>query len=213
MPPVSRVIDTSEHLRKKPLDSAKKPVAEFTSIFIGLRVIGLLCMLRTARTFLTGASGSGKSIELLKVIGRLRVQVLRVGGIVTPKLKRQDKRIGFKVVDLASWRDAALASTDRVSGLQVGRYKVDLQALGEVALPALEHAVGGCGVVAVDEIGRMELLSEPFRKTVERIPRLGLPIDRRRPPGVYAHLRSTRTPDHRHSRQQGKPPANNCLGD
>ncbi len=46
---------------------------------------------------------------------------------------------------------------------RVGRYGVDLAAFEALALPALGRSWGGRRVFLVDELGKMELVSERFR--------------------------------------------------
>jgi nucleoside-triphosphatase len=48
---------------------------------------------------------------------------------------------------------------------RVGRYGVDLDAFERLALGALE-AVEEAGLLLIDELGKMELASEPFRAAV-----------------------------------------------
>ena len=50
---------------------------------------------------------------------------------------------------------------------RVGRYRVGVAAFESVALPALDRATGE-GVVVVDEVGIMELLSPGFVRSLWR---------------------------------------------
>jgi len=121
--------------------------------------------------FLTGPPGSGKSTVMLRCVERLQERGFAVGGIATPELRKGGRRIGFEVVDLASGRRALLAGVDVASRFRVGRYGVDLMGFESVALPALDYAEENCDVVCIDEIGRMELFSEPFKRRIERLMR------------------------------------------
>lgn len=51
----------------------------------------------------------------------------------------------------------------------VGAYGVDLRAFEEVALLELENGLELGSTLIVDEIGKMELLSESFRELVPRV--------------------------------------------
>lgn len=119
--------------------------------------------------FLTGPPGSGKSTVLLRCVDRLRSLGFMVGGIATPELRSGGRRVGFSVVDLASGRRALMAGVEVASSFRVGRYSVDLAGFESVALPALDYAERSCDVVCVDEIGRMELFSRPFKRRVEAL--------------------------------------------
>ncbi|KON29228.1 hypothetical protein AC482_07110 [miscellaneous Crenarchaeota group-15 archaeon DG-45] len=138
--------------------------------------------------FLTGPPGSGKSTALLRCVEGLRGRGFTVGGISTPELRREGRRIGFGVVDLASGARALMAGTEVVSSLRVGRYGVDLAGFESVALPALDHAEESCDVVCIDEIGPMELFSGPFKRSVEALirgPKSMVAVLHRRYAGAY----------------------------
>jgi len=117
--------------------------------------------------FLTGPPGSGKSTVLLGCVDRLSGLGFTVGGIATPEIRSGGRRVGFSVVDLASGRRALLAGVEVASSFRVGRYGVDLAGFESVALPALDHAEASCDVICIDEIGRMELFSRPFKRRME----------------------------------------------
>lgn len=128
------------------------------------------------RILLTGLPGSGKSTVLLRVVERLRGEGLRVGGVITPEVRVDGRRVAFKVVDLHSGRGDILASVKYRRGPKVGRYRVDVEAFESVALPALEYAERECDLICIDEIGRMELFSQAFRRRIEELFRSGKPL-------------------------------------
>jgi nucleoside-triphosphatase len=125
--------------------------------------------MREGKFFLTGPPGSGKSTVFLGCDERLRELGFTVGGIATPEIRSRGRRVGFSVVDLATGRAALLAGVEVSSSFRVGRYGVNLPEFESVALPALDHAEGSCDVIGIDEIGRMELFSEPFRRRVDEL--------------------------------------------
>lgn len=49
-------------------------------------------------------------------------------------------------------------------GEQIGKYHVNLQDLDNVGAEAMLAAVENCNVIAIDEIGPMELFSEKFKE-------------------------------------------------
>jgi nucleoside-triphosphatase len=69
------------------------------------------------------------------------------------------------VVEAVSGAREVLAHVDLPGPPRVGRYGVDLAAFERVALPALGDSGPG-GVVVVDELGKMELVSAAFRAAV-----------------------------------------------
>lgn len=118
---------------------------------------------------LTGRPGTGKTTALRKVVSALGD---RAGGFYTQELRTGGQRTGFELVTLAGKR-ALLATTDRQTPMArpapFGRYRVDLEAIEAVGVPALLGALEQGQVVVVDEIGPMEILSPRFREIILRI--------------------------------------------
>ncbi|MCS7093750.1 MAG: NTPase [Candidatus Aenigmarchaeota archaeon] len=120
------------------------------------------------KIFITGRPGSGKSTTLYKIVKNLK-EKFKVGGIFTPEVRDGMKRIGFEVFDIFTGRRQIFASVNFKSRLKVGKYFVDLEKFEEIAIPALEFAFESCDVVAIDEIGKMEFLSENFKVLLGKI--------------------------------------------
>jgi nucleoside-triphosphatase THEP1 len=113
-----------------------------------------------ANVLLTGAPGIGKTTiiqEFVRRAGR------RCGGFFTSELRdASGQRTGFSITSVDGSLEAVLASTGPGAGPRVGRYRVDLDAIDRVGIPALEAE--GTELFVIDEIGKMELLSRPFRE-------------------------------------------------
>jgi len=77
-------------------------------------------------------------------------------------------RVGFEILDLGSGRRGWLAHVNQKVGPRVGRYRVNLKDLDDIGANAIVDAVENFDVVAIDEIGPMELFSERFRDAVKR---------------------------------------------
>jgi nucleoside-triphosphatase len=109
----------------------------------------------------------GKTTLLLKVVEALKAKSYSVGGMVSREVRSCGARVGFEILDLAdSKKHGWLAHVNRKTGPQVGRYRVNLEDLDNVGVEAVLRAVRECDVVAIDEIGPMELFSEKFRRAV-----------------------------------------------
>jgi nucleoside-triphosphatase len=114
-----------------------------------------------------GRPGIGKTTVARQLIDRLRERGLSVAGFTTEEMREGGRRVGFTVEDVGGDR-AVLASTRLPGPPRVGRYGVDVPAFERIALPALAGGSLGQAVV-IDELGKMELHSKPFREAVARL--------------------------------------------
>ena len=87
-----------------------------------------------------------------------------MSGFVTREVREGRRRSGFRI-ETASGEEGTLAHVGYRGPPRVGKYGVDLDEFERIALPALEHVPEG-GVVVIDELGKMELASRPFRDAV-----------------------------------------------
>ena len=111
---------------------------------------------------LTGRPGCGKTSLIRQAVAGLEDSA---GGFYTEEIRRQGERKGFRLVTLAG--EAAVLADVRIdSRYRVGRYGVDIDALERVGVAALKQAIRDCSLVAVDEIGKMELFSSSFKQAV-----------------------------------------------
>jgi nucleoside-triphosphatase len=111
---------------------------------------------------LTGQPGVGKT----SLIRKLPAAVPRTwGGFYTQELRGNGGRLGFEIITLDGQR-AVLAHVHRRGPPRVGKYGVYVENVDAVAVPAVERAVREAEYVAIDEIGKMELLSDAFRAAV-----------------------------------------------
>jgi len=115
---------------------------------------------------LTGAPGVGKTSVLLRVIDCLRSRGYSVGGMVSQDVRVGNSRVGFEVLDIGTGRKGWLARVAQKEGPQVGRYRVNIGDLDNIGATAIADAVANSAVVAIDEIGPMELCSQKFKDVV-----------------------------------------------
>ncbi|XP_037093741.1 cancer-related nucleoside-triphosphatase homolog [Pollicipes pollicipes] len=145
---------------------------------------------------ITGLPGVGKTTLLQRALEQLKN--VPATGFVTEEVRQSGDRVGFDVVTLTGGR-APLARVGAGGGRSrpcVGRYAVDLESFERVALSAMASAPSG-GVLVIDEIGKMELLSAPFQRSVRAAFAGGaavivatVPVPRGRQPALLAELRS-----------------------
>src|SRR5579872_6123816 len=116
---------------------------------------------------ISGEPAAGKTTVLSKVIFKARTQGYTVGGVLTREIRSHGERTGFRLVDCSSEESAILASSETRVGPRIGKYRIDLKALSELAVKALRHAKEKSDIIACDEVGPMELFSPEFRGAVE----------------------------------------------
>ena len=114
------------------------------------------------RILLEGRPSAGKTTAVARIAEILRAQGATVSGILTHEVREGSTRVGFALETLDG-RRGALARVGVRGDLRVGRYGVVLDDLERLAIPALQ---ADADVVVVDELGRMELASAPFRAAV-----------------------------------------------
>ncbi|XP_019726236.1 cancer-related nucleoside-triphosphatase isoform X1 [Hippocampus comes] len=135
--------------------------------------------------FLTGPPGVGKTTLVQKVCDELVSSGHSVEGFYTEEVREGGRRVGFDVVT-ASGERGRLSRISDIAGeshgrrqYTVGQYVVDLPSFERLALPLLKKSVLSCVQVALedgtgkkvfvlDEIGKMELFSQPFIKAVRQ---------------------------------------------
>ncbi|MEM2128899.1 MAG: NTPase [Candidatus Methanosuratincola sp.] len=127
---------------------------------------------------LTGPPGVGKTTVVLQAIALLMQSGLSVGGMVTREVRDRGTgaRVGFEVEDIATGRRGWLARVSIGPGPRVGRYVVDTRDLERVGASAISDAAVRSDVIAIDEIGPMELFSNAFRSAVEGAVDSGKPV-------------------------------------
>lgn len=113
---------------------------------------------------LTGEPGSGKTTLIKEVISMVEKTA---GGFYTEEIRERGTRKGFKIVTLEG-KEAVLSHVDIKSAYRVSKYGVDIGAVDEVAIPAMEEATKNCDIVVIDEIGKMELYSSGFKDALTK---------------------------------------------
>ena len=108
----------------------------------------------------TARPGEGKTTLVRRLASRLAD--LAPAGFYTEEIRRQERRVGFRLVGLDG-SEGVLAHVDLPLPRRVGPYGVDVRAL-DAFLAGLP--MGGSPLVLIDEIGKMECVSPKFRGLV-----------------------------------------------
>jgi nucleoside-triphosphatase len=106
---------------------------------------------------ITGTPGVGKTTVIRRVAEQLESEKVR--GFYTEEIREAGERRGFRLVSFDGTR-RVIAHTAFPGTHRVGKYGVDVGALDEAS--ALLRPDAAAGAYLVDEIGKMECLSERF---------------------------------------------------
>ena len=114
---------------------------------------------------LTAAPGTGKTTVMRRLAERLGDA--RIAGFYTAEIRARGARRGFRLVAYDG-TEALIAHVELPKTHRVGKYGVDVAAMDRAADGALAPRPG-IELYLVDEIGKMECLSERFVVHMRRI--------------------------------------------
>jgi nucleoside-triphosphatase len=106
---------------------------------------------------LTGPPGVGKTTVIRRIAAQLEMRKLR--GFYTEEIREGGERRGFRLLGFQG-QERIIAHTGFAKSHRVGKYGVDVAAMDEAA--ALLAPDPAAKAYLVDEIGKMECLSERF---------------------------------------------------
>jgi len=120
----------------------------------------------TRIVFITGQPGIGKTTVLLKTIETLKKRRYKVGGMISREVRERGVRIGFEIIDIHTRQQGWLAHVNQPKGPQVSKYRVNLDKLKTIGANSILNAIKQTDIIAIDEIGPMELFSPAFKEAV-----------------------------------------------
>jgi nucleoside-triphosphatase len=121
---------------------------------------------QSIRILLEGRPGSGKTTLARRIVAGLRERDIPVTGFTTEEIREAGKRVGF-AIETVEGELGTLAHVEFAGPPRVGKYGVDHDALERLAIPVMRAVPEA--LVLIDELGKMELASRPFREAVERL--------------------------------------------
>jgi nucleoside-triphosphatase len=117
------------------------------------------------KLLITGLPGVGKTTLIKKLSEELRS--FDPIGFYTEEIREEDERKGFELISL-NGRRALLSHKNIRSPYQVGQYKVDVKGF-EDFIDSISFFDPLTRLIVIDEIGKMECLSESFKKLLKEI--------------------------------------------
>ena len=112
----------------------------------------------------TGPPRSGKSTLIEKVVQSISRPAT---GFFTQELREKGQRVGFSITTLQG-KTGVLAHQRIRSTFRVGKYRVNLEDLDQIAVPSMLPSTPD-QIVVVDEIGKMECFSRLFKETLIKV--------------------------------------------
>jgi len=114
---------------------------------------------------ITGLPGVGKTTLIKKLSEELKH--LHPAGFYTEEIREEGQRKGFELISLNGKR-GLLSHKDIKSTYRVGQYKVDIESF-ENFLDSVPFFDSLNRLIIIDEIGKMECLSDPFKNLLKKI--------------------------------------------
>ncbi|XP_038212178.1 nucleoside-triphosphatase THEP1 [Zerene cesonia] len=121
---------------------------------------------------ITGDPGVGKTTLTKKLCSLLQTNGIKTTGFYTEEVRKNRVREGFDIITL----DGDQGRLARVQSLlnfptkfSVSKYGVLIEEFENVALPTLQKTQDPKTCLVIDEIGKMEFFSAPFKNRVKEI--------------------------------------------
>lgn len=114
---------------------------------------------------ITGIPGIGKT-TLIKSISQ-ELKLYEPTGFYTEEIKERNERKGFRLISL-NGREGILSHVDLVAKYRVSKYGVDIKGF-EDFLDSIDLFNPAVKIIIIDEIGKMECLSQKFNKMITQM--------------------------------------------
>jgi len=122
--------------------------------------------LKSVKILLTGLPGCGKTTAIIKVLENLKG--IKKAGFYTQEIREGNTRKGFCFNRLDGYT-GILAHTNIETAYRVGKYRVNLEEFEKVIVPILNAEETDAEIFIIDEIGKMECISDKFVNAVRRL--------------------------------------------
>ena len=130
-----------------------------------------------SRHFLTDFSRLGRTTIIFKIIERLKIEGIKVGGMITLEEKENQKLKGFQILDIVTGDKVRIAileqnekeNIDPVVTIGTKQYKILKKNIDKVCVNSLKKAFLDADIIICDGIGQIEMVSEEFRIIVKEL--------------------------------------------
>jgi len=116
----------------------------------------------------TGPPGIGKTSTLRRTVKELQNRQYKIGGMFCREVREGGIRVGFEIKDISTGQRGWLAHVNQLTGPTIGKYHVNLTDLDIISAGSILDALKNADILAVDEIGPMELLSPAFSSALTK---------------------------------------------
>jgi nucleoside-triphosphatase len=89
--------------------------------------------------------------------------------MICREVREAGVRVGFEIMDLSTAQRGWLAHVNQPEGPRIGRYRVNLTDLDVIGVGAILGALQSADILAIDEIGPMELSSKAFNNALVKV--------------------------------------------
>jgi len=121
---------------------------------------------KAVKILLTGLPGCGKTTAIMQILEKLKDK--KASGFYTQEIREGNTRKGFCFNRLDGYT-GILAHTNIKSPYRVGKYRVNLEEFERAILPILNVEETDAEIFIIDEIGKMECISDKFVSAVRRL--------------------------------------------
>ncbi len=125
---------------------------------------------------ITGPPGIGKTSTLRRSMKELKKRKYAVGGMICREVREGGVRVGFEIMDLSTGQRGWLAHINQPEGPRIGKYRVNLTDLDAIGATSILDALQNADILAIDEIGPMELSSPAFSNALVKAIESSKPI-------------------------------------